>query len=183
MKDIMLDIETLGTGYNSVVVQVAMVYFDRYTKQTGSAFCMNIDPESCIEYGLKTDKSTLDWWETQPKEVQESVLTNGKPLPEVLNEIRKFIKYGSIIWCHATFDVPLLENAFKATNIVVPWKYTNVRDLRTIVDISGIDLKTYKWDEFKTHNALEDCCFQINYTTDCINKINKGLKTDGIPNN
>lgn len=31
MKDVMIDIETLGTSQNSVMVQIAGVYFDRYT--------------------------------------------------------------------------------------------------------------------------------------------------------
>lgn len=171
MKDLMMDIETLGTDYNSIVVQVAMVYFDRYTKETGKSLVVNIDPISCSKAGLVMNNDTMDWWAQQPKEIQESVLTGGLPLVEALNKIKEFIDYGTIIWCHATFDVPVLATAFKTVGINPPWKYTNVRDLRTIVDLSGIDIKSYKWEEFKTHNALEDCCFQIHYAVDCINTL------------
>lgn len=171
MKDLMMDIETLGTDCNSIVVQVAMVYFDRYTKETGKSMVINIDPESCAKEGLVMNEATMDWWASQPQEVQESVLTGGKPIREALQEIKNFIDYGTIIWCHATFDVPVLATAFKKIGMTPPWKYTSVRDLRTIVDLSGIDIKSYKWDEFKTHNALEDCCFQIHYAVDCINKL------------
>ena len=181
MKDIMFDIETLGTSYNSIVIQVAMVYFDRRTKEKGESLVVNIDPIDANKYGLIYDEKTVDWWDKKPEEVKQSVFSNQIPLKEALTKINKFLKFGSIIWCHATFDMPILSNAFNKTGIKPNWHYMNFRDIRTIVDLSGINLNNYKWDEGKTHNALDDCNFQIDYSVDCINKL-LGDK-DELPNN
>ena len=171
MKDVMLDIETLGTSYNSIVIQVAMVYFDRKTKAVGKSLIINIDPVDCNKYGLIYDDKTVDWWNEKPESVKESVFSNPKPLKDALLEINNFLEFGVKIWCHTTFDMPILSNAFDKVGIKPHWHYTNFRDIRTLVDISGIDLKNYDWDSFKTHNALEDCCFQIFYCVDGMNKL------------
>ena len=46
-------------------------------------------------------------------------------------------------------------------------KYTQVRDLRTIVDLANIDIRKYKLDGIH-HNAIDDCLFQIKYLVDAI---------------
>lgn len=184
MNDLMLDIETLGTNSNSVVLQVSMVYFDRYTKEIGKTFTQNIDIEDSFRLGFYADEETVKWWENKPKEIWESVSTNGFKVTEVIKNIEEFVDFKTIIWSHSSFDIPLLENIFRKLNKKIPWKYTNTRDIRTLVDLSGIDLKSYNWNKGKTHNSLDDCMFQINYVVDAFNKL-KGIKGNGIsePNN
>lgn len=172
-KDLMVDIETFGTGYNSVVVQVAMAYFDRKTAQVGDSTVINIDVEDSLKLGFDMEEETLDWWATQPKEIFDSLQVNPFPCKEAVSNIFKFISEETKIWCHATFDIPLLSNFCIKTSgdKKLPWRYRNIRDIRTLVDLSGLDLDKYDWEKEKTHNALADVLFQIKYTTDACNML------------
>lgn len=62
----------------------------------------------------------------------------------------------------AVFDITILENWFRACNTPIPWKFWNVRDVRTIVDWFNIDTRSYE-REGVHHNALDDCLHQIKY--------------------
>lgn len=173
-NDIMIDIETFGQGYNAVVVQVAMAYFNRETGEVGDSTLINIDANDSIKLGFDIDKDTLDWWSTQPKEIFESLSVNTLSVEEALHNIKKFIKFGALIWCHSTFDAPILGNMYRrvyGANKSVPWGYKNVRDIRTLCELSGIDLQKYDWEKEKTHNAGDDVKFQIKYVTDACNMI------------
>lgn len=173
-NDIMIDIETFGQGYNAVVVQVAMSYFNRETGEIGDSTIINIDANDSLKYGFEMDKDTLDWWATQPKEVFDSLSVNAIPVEEALANIKKFIKFGALIWCHSTFDAPILGNMYRrvyGANKSVPWGYKNVRDIRTLCDLSKINLELYDWEKEKTHNAGDDVRFQIKYVTDACNMI------------
>jgi len=171
IPDIMLDIETFGNKSNALIVQVAMQYFNRNTGQLGNSMYVNIDVEDSLSKGFDMDTETLDFWAQQPKEIFESLQVNPVKCDEAAKMIKKFIKFGSKIWCHATFDAPIVGNYFNKLNIKLPWGYKNVRDIRTLVELSGIDLDKYNWEEGKTHNAMDDVRFQIKYCVDALNMI------------
>ena len=42
MHEVMLDLETFGTGVHSVIVQIGAVYFDRHTGETGDWVCIQV---------------------------------------------------------------------------------------------------------------------------------------------
>ena len=172
-QDVMLDIETFSTDANALVVQVAMAIFDRNSAQVKASTTINIDVEDSLKRGFDMDEETLNWWATQPKEIFESLQINPFSCEEALENMKKFIPFGAIIWCHATFDIPILANFFRkvAPDRKLAWGYKNVRDIRTVVDLSGIDLDKYNWEQEKTHNALSDVLFQIKYVTDACNMI------------
>ena len=172
-NDLMIDIETFGTGYNGMVVQVAMAYFDRHTAQIGNSTIINIDVNDLQQYGFTADEETLDFWAKQPKEIFESLQVNPFSCKDAVDNIFKFISYKSIIWSHSTFDVPLLSNFIQkvSESKKLPWGFRDCRDIRTLVDLSGLDLDKYNWDNEKTHNALSDVLFQIKYCTDAFNML------------
>lgn len=172
-QDLMLDIETFATSANGLVVQVAMAIFDRNTAEVKKSTIINIDVEDSLKYGFLMEEETLNWWATQPKEIFESLQVNPFSCQEAYENIKKFIPYEAYIWSHATFDVPMLANfCIKVSgDKKLPWAYKNARDIRTIVDISGLDLDKYDWEKEKTHNALSDVLFQIKYTVDALNMI------------
>jgi inhibitor of KinA sporulation pathway (predicted exonuclease) len=45
-----------------------------------------------------------------------------------------------------------------------PWKFWNVRDVRTVVDIMKINPKEFIFNGIK-HNALDDAVHQVKYMT------------------
>ncbi len=73
------------------------------------------------------------------------------------------------VWSHATFDFPIVSNAYKVCNLNLPFHYRTARDIRTLVDLSNLDYNKEKED--KTHNALEDCLYQVKYCVKCFNQL------------
>ena len=174
MNDLMLDIETLGNSTNPVLIQIGAVFFDRKTGEIGDEFCVNVDEDSCLYEGFTKDKSTVEWWAEQDQEVLKKIRSNTVEVRQAIKDFRKFCghKMDLCVWSHATFDFPIIQNYLKKFK-EKPLRYKGARDLRTLVDLSGIDLDKYDWTTGKTHNALDDCKFQIKYCIDAIDKLNK----------
>lgn len=165
----MIDLETMGTSNNSVILSIGAVFFDPYTSELGEEFSLPIDWKSCELYGLQADVDTIKWWLQQDKDAIKGILKQGVHLRDGLKEfsefIRRFGKSSAKPWGNgATFDITILENAYKATHLSVPWKFYSVRDCRTVVDLaSGIVNKDEVEFHGVKHNALDDAKHQAKY--------------------
>jgi len=80
----------------------------------------------------------MAWWAEQPQEARDA-LENPKPVT-VKTALRDFSEWcerhakGSdflVLWCHATFDAPILGYAYDLLGREAPWRFYNVVDLRT----------------------------------------------------
>ena len=179
MINLMVDLETLDNKAGAVITQVALVQFDRQTGLIpGKEFYRNVNAVSCQKAGMTISADTVMWWFKQSKEAQESLLKDPSPIPvqNMLNELNCWLislrtdfqdKFS--IWCHATFDFPILNRAFELCEIVPAWGYRDARDIRTVTDLSGVDPWAYKMPEGQAHNALNDAKNQVIYTVDCLN--------------
>ena len=82
-----------------------------------------------------------------------------------MQELSIFCRGASKIWANGIcFDINILESAYEACNLDVPWKFWIVRDTRTIYDLGNINLNSFKrQNELDTdhHNALADCITQL----------------------
>jgi hypothetical protein len=163
----MIDIETVGTGPEACILTIAAQCFDPLEKkdydQLQSFYCrVDIDSQS----NRKIEQSTIDWWATQPEPAREEAFNehNRIPLEQALNQLHKIVWHCKRVWANGpTFDMNILEHAFKSYNIALPWKYYNVRDARTIYSLWP-DLKKYP----ASHHALEDCRRQIDLLYDTL---------------
>ncbi len=172
MKDLMIDIETLSSATDAVMIQLAGVYFDRNTGECGEEFCMNIDENSCIDQGFKTNESTLAWWATQDQAILQAIRTNTHDVKHVTEAFFNFYRSGGKdvqVWSHATFDFVIVQNYLEKLHKKFMY-HKNARDIRTLVNLSGVDLTAYDWNK-KTHNALDDCKFQVQYCVDAMKKL------------
>ena len=173
MNKIMLDIETTGNIPSSAIIQLSMVRFDE-EGNVGDSIHINVNAEEQYKLGAKYTQSTLDWWQQTNPQLFESITTqNVHSVKETLDIVDAFVTQNDYIWCHATFDMPILDNLYHLANRPKPYKYKNVRDIRTIVELSKINLMSYNWEQEKTHDSYDDCIFQIKYTTDAMKQLNK----------
>jgi exodeoxyribonuclease VIII len=177
--DICIDLETLDNKVPAVITQIGAAQFDRLTGKVGRMFSANVDAESCQKKGMTISASTVMWWLKQSKEAQNS-LTAMTPLPvdEALKEFKNWaaecrnaLTDKIILWCHASFDFPILMRAYELCSIEPFWGYRDYRDIRTVVDLADINLKNYRMEEGKAHNALQDVLNQIKYTSDACRKL------------
>jgi len=176
MKEIMLDIETMDTLPTAAIMQIGACYFDRESGKIGKTFFANIDLNSCIEKGLTVNGDTIYWWLSQSDSARESMLKKPRGKVEnVLKRFRKFANGATTIWCHASYDFPIVTNAMVACGID-PMNFLIVRDIRTISDLSGMRVRDFKRDGVH-HTALDDCSFQVKYIRYAIDKIFNGELT------
>lgn len=174
--EVMIDIETLSTRPDASIIAIGAMKFSRRGRlrkfDEMNKFYRCVDMKSCEDYDLHIDPDTVTWWTKQPREVQEAVLTNPnrKPLLDVLEELSDWIGGARYIWCQGTsFDPVILEHAYKVCSVPVPWKYWNTRDVRTLMDVMGIDLRTLH--PTGKHHPLHDCYRQIMGVKEAYNAI------------
>lgn len=144
------DIETLGTGENSVILSAAILPID---------FAIDFTFEECLKltafvkfdvqdqvnnHGRKIELDTLNWWGKQDASVK---LKSFKPNPELdmpfqkgMDQIRGVFSFfgcdkNSTIWTRGTLDSVATEHAFKSLGLTSPYPYYRVRDVRTAIDI------------------------------------------------
>lgn len=176
---IMVDLETLDNKVGAVITQIGAASFDRLTGKIDRMFAINIDAASCQKRGMTISADTVMWWLQQSKEAQNSLSTpQPRPVDEALKEFkgwaaeyRHSLTDKLIFWCHASFDFPIIMRAFELCDIEPFWGYRDYRDIRTVVDLAGINLKNYRMEEGEAHNALADALNQIRYTSDACRKL------------
>jgi hypothetical protein len=168
--DMMVDIETLGTRKNSVITQIGACFFDRNTGEVGEKFSINVQIQDCLNKGLMIDEGSLRFWFGQP---EKTFLYEPLSLPKALGKFRSFyyLNKKALVWSHSTFDIPVLENAYNIIGEKTPFQFRNARDIRTLVDLSGIKYKKEEGKDPKTHDALDDCIYQVKYCCEAFSKL------------
>jgi hypothetical protein len=160
MCHVMVDIETLSTRSNGVILSIGAVQFD-LKGHILNGFHEGVDINSCIKRGLHIDGDTVKWWLGQSKENIDRLLKlSCSSLEGALKAFEKCFslmgKDSIYMWSHGSnFDLVVLENAYHAVDSKVWWKYSNVRDTRTLFDIAN-----YKYIAKGGHDALEDAINQ-----------------------
>lgn len=173
---IMLDLETWGTTPGCAIRSIGAVAFDL---ESGiildNTFYKNIDDASCEAAGLTRSGDTELFWAKQPQATQDILLKDPEMLATALSEFYSWFKHvgGAQLWSQgANFDIPILEAAFAATGVSMPWKFWNARDTRTVYDIA--DLAYH--DEARAgveHYALDDCLHQIKLLRMAVERLRK----------
>lgn len=155
----MVDLETLGTNPNSVIVSIGVVAFDETTVL--STFYREIDISSCKLYGFDVDFDTIKWWMGQSDEARK-VFKGESHIVNALDELTEYVKvYQSTpyIWGNgANFDNVILRNAYNRVGFEAPWKFYNDRCFRTVkAKYKNVAILR----EGTHHNALDDALYQV----------------------
>jgi hypothetical protein len=171
----MLDIETLGTDPNSVILTIAACAFDPFSDAIYDQYALyhRIDTES--QPTRVIDEHTLAWWAKQSIEAQNEALAeeNRIPLSDSLEELAKLIWKSDITWANGvSFDMTILENAYKSLNMTVPWQYYRVMDARTVYTMNPDHERLEN-----NHHAFKDVINQITLLQRTFKKL--GVKSLG----
>ena len=156
--DVMIDIETVGTGPDACILTIAAQTFDPTALgYLPKDYYARVDIDS--QPNREVDDATVEWWATQPQAAQDEAFgEEGRiPLKQALEELSKLCFHCNLTWANGTtFDMVILENAYKQEQLPLPWRFWNVRDARTVYSLYP-DLPKPK----ASHHALEDCKRQI----------------------
>ena len=150
-KQVVVDLETLSIHSNACIVSIGAVLIE--DMEITDTFYINVDGRTCKEAGLHIDPDTIKWWGEQSKEAQEAWQKNPVPLQEAIDKFTLWYGKESIpIWGYgANFDVVILESAYRALDMNIPWKFWDISCLRTLMNV--LDKRLPKANN---HNALDD---------------------------
>ena len=158
MADLMIDLEGLGTGPDTTILTIAAQSFDPLgSGYYDQKYYARITLES--QENRSIQQSTIDWWATQPAAARDEAFNEeGRiPLDQALDELGKLIWKSKRVWAQGpTYDMNILEHAYKSYDKSIPWQFYAVRDSRTVFGL---------WPNLPkpptSHHALEDCRRQI----------------------
>jgi exodeoxyribonuclease VIII len=160
MADIMIDIESLDTGPDCVILTIGAVLFD----PKGQGIIERLELRPTIEdqtelYNRTINDDTLRWWGEQSEAAQEEALGDRDRVSfkDCMDTLYKWCwKYNNgHVWSNgASFDIVVMESAWRNFKQLPPWSFWNIRDTRTIYDICGVRLKSD--GHVTSHKAVED---------------------------
>jgi hypothetical protein len=187
--DSMIDIETLSTEPNAIVLSIGAVLFDPYAENTAEdlseyTFYQNITIESQKHRHLSKD--TQEWWTQQDPAAWEALKHDQKPLVKVLENLYHFhctrtgLKLPKVhrVWANSpSFDCVILDSAYRHYErfFQFPIPFWNWRDCRTVLDIAyppGDDTRPHI-RVGQHHNALDDCISQALMVQDAYRALNR----------
>ena len=159
MKQIMLDLETLGTGNNSVIVAIGAVKFD--ISGVYDKFYTTVCPKSCVDNGLVMDADTVLWWMRQSDDARKMFDVPGVSLIEALFQFSNFYEKDTNIWGNGSeFDNTILSNAYKKAYMKQPWEFWNSKCYRTVKSLHD-DVKIKRSGIH--HCAIDDAVSQAEH--------------------
>ena len=176
-KHFMVDIETLSTAVNAVVLSVGAVEFDPITGKIERELYRELRLD--MQHARNVSADTVHWWAKQLSENNATNIlakdnANKTPPHTVVFELAEFFKCGGLygttqpeeyknieVWaCDPDFDLAILSNLYGELNLPVPWKYWNTRSVRTVRTLAKLHNIGLPRDN-ASHNALEDCIRQV----------------------
>lgn len=165
----MIDIEGLATGPETTILTIAAQEFDPLQRDRfGRDYYVRVDLES--QDGRTIEQGTIDWWAQQPALVREEAFNEHDrvSLAEALQGLHRMAWHARRVWAQGpTYDMNILEHAYKSLQMPLPWRYYQVRDSRTLFSLCPA-LERYP----ASHHALEDCQRQINLVWDAMESLN-----------
>lgn len=156
--DIMIDIESLDTTPNCVILTIGAVLFD--PKGDGISERLELRPtieEQTTTYNRSINPDTVRWWGNQSPEAIEDALgdQNRMAFKDCMDVLYHFCWNHRSVWSHgAPFDVVVMESAFTQLGIKIPWPYYSVRDTRTLFDLTRVKLSD--GGHVTKHTAIDD---------------------------
>jgi exodeoxyribonuclease VIII len=185
--DIMLDLETLGTGNNAAIIQIGAVAFNAdgengslWTNspdslaELGQGFRVNVNLAESRHPGI-IDASSVEWWLQQSQEARDSI-TKTEGRLELGAALEAFVRWlytvtpkvrALRVWSNGpTFDETILRAAFTRYGAPLPLSFRGSRCCRTMIELAEL----HGWNrkeaasgapqDITKHDALSDAVFQ-----------------------
>lgn len=160
LKHFMVDLETLGLTPDSAVLSIGATEFGwADTNNPMRRFYAELDSNK--QPARKIDPKTLAWWSTQPNMPVGHI--GAEHAIQLFHEylVSSSVNQSIVLWSRGTdFDIPLLYSLYAEAKLTPPWKYSNVRDLRTLDKLLPGFAPTRMTAK---HNAVEDAIYQAQH--------------------
>ncbi|MEP8111152.1 3'-5' exonuclease [Aeromonas caviae] len=198
MKNVMLDLETMGKGPRAAIVTIGAVFFDPMTGELGAEFEAHIHLSDSARFG-EIDPDTVLWWLGQSDEARAAIAydVDGEKRMALLQALQKFQEWlmangqegkRPYVWGNgAGFDCTIMANAYEAVRkvrFIGYWNGFQDRDVRTVVDMGrdllGFDQKKDMPFEGVAHRALDDAKHQARYVSAIYQRMQAAINGCGM---
>jgi hypothetical protein len=184
---LMLDIETLGKRHDAMVTQIALVpwLLDQPNQEylPPVQIFLPLAPQELLIPPRVIDSSTVLYWMKQDDAARsrfgENESTDMEELKAYLqNLVFRFMRFVGNeeyeLWARGPqFDVVIVESLLAQFGLTVPWNYTKVRDLRTLMSAAGLSTSDVpRPSHMIEHVAVHDCAYQIMCYESAMAKLN-----------
>lgn len=159
LNHVMIDIETTGTEPGCCILSVSAVPLYEHA----FAFYERISHRKAMEAGFKNSDETLAWWDKQGAVAQTSAFSGTLSTEQVLIELTDWLEQyntdGKLrVWGNAaSFDLKILEWAYRHLGMETPWKYSQECCYRTA---KAMFPHVVAEKPLIAHDALEDATAQ-----------------------
>lgn len=185
---IMIDIETLGLTADAVTTEVAAILMDLddlSTIETPLVCRLSIQAQLDMLPARRITASTIMWWMEQDEKARQrfmEVQNNAGGYDDLLANLRLF-RNQILAWTSEyenvcvyakgpQFDVSILGSLLEQVGYGIPWKYSDVMDLRTLMRQAGIKTGDVpKPQRFVAHSAYWDAVWQTSILFACEKKL------------
>lgn len=180
--DITIDIETLSTEKNAVVLTIGACVFDRFNRNLPpiDSIHLKLDKESPIAMGMHISPNTQRWWSEQSEAARAGIEGGTLSLPEALEKLTDTLVAWRAMnpnkkinfWANdPDFDLTILGESYKACGQMAPWQYWEGRSVRTIKmlaeEMHSFDSRKRYKREGVHHNAEDDAIYQAFLVAEC----------------
>jgi exodeoxyribonuclease VIII len=159
LNQIMLDLETLATDHDAVIVSIGAVRWNKTT--IGDTFYAVLNLDDQILAGRKMKDVTVAWWSQQSEAARSVFDSPRQDTDAALKSFAEWLGEGNLqIWGNGSdFDNAILGSAYASFGIKRPWSYGNNRCYRTLKNIAhpGENLPARVGTH---HNAVDDAIYQ-----------------------
>lgn len=156
--NIMVDLETLDTKPESVILSAGLVAFT--DKEIVDVLYVSISMQDQIDMGRSINEDTIKWWMQQSALAQKVFFEEKTSAQNAATLIYNFLaKYDEPkLWSNgADFDVPILRSYLEGFKFQRPWKFWHVNCFRTHCNTLKKRYRSSKDPNSGiSHNALDD---------------------------
>ena len=167
-QHVMIDIETMGTCRDAVILSIGAVLFDRNKIYEDGGFYENLSWQEQLDNGGTVTEGTIKFWLRQPSGPRDALF--GKKALSPNQAINKFNLWfqkqvqkpnDCNVWAKGpAFDLSLLGDLYQRLNLgAPPWPYRAERCVRTAEMMPGVNTISRPKDE-PEHHAFHDAVHQ-----------------------
>ncbi len=163
MTHYMIDIETLSTEPNAMILAIAVVEFNEAEILKQIVIYPSREEQKKLKRHVCSD--TVEWWMNY---AEVFIALKDEPQTDLLESwvlfddiFRSGKKDSNHVWSKSpSFDLTILKSLFQECDYDIPWNFWNEMDVRTAQ--FKLDQKNLKIDKsLKAHEPLADCLAQI----------------------